>query len=284
MPVNTQRTTATRRRVTIGLAGVTLAAGVAAAVAAPSASAAAPEPVGRMDGVVVSADHSSWTLSGWAIDYRTPASPIDVHTYIDGVYVTAVSADAPRTDLSAFTLAVAGADHGFSVTVAAPTTVGTHYACEYAINTATDATNPLIGCRKLTVTTATGAATTATTTATTTGVASSTALPVGHIDELAVSADRSTWTLSGWAVDYKTPMSAIDVHTYIDGAFVTATTANVTTADLTGAALAVAGSDHGFSVSVPAPTTAGVHYVCEYAINSAGDATNPLIGCRKLTV
>ncbi|MGZ4770316.1 MAG: hypothetical protein ACXVLX_16780 [Ilumatobacteraceae bacterium] len=283
MPVNTQLTAATKRRVTIGLAGVMLAAGVGTAVATPSASAAAPQPVGRLDGLVVSADHSSWTLSGWAIDYKTPTSPIDVHAYIDGVFVTATSANSPRADLSASTVAVAGSNHGFSVTVAAPTTVGTHYACEYAIDSDGVGPNPLIGCRKITLTAATVPTSGGATTGASVAVAS-TALPLGHIDKLAVSADGSTWTLTGWAVDYKTPTSPIDVHTYIDGEFVTSTTASMSTADLTGAALAVAGSDHGFSVSVDAPTTAGVHYVCEYAINSASDATNPLIGCRKITV
>ena len=133
-----------KRRVTMGMVGVILAAGAATA-GTGTALATSASPVGRLDGLVVSADHSTWTLSGWAIDYKTPTSPIDVHIYLDGSYVTATTADGARTDLSAATVSVAGADHGFGVTITAPTTVGTHYACAYAIDSGGVGPNPLIG-------------------------------------------------------------------------------------------------------------------------------------------
>jgi hypothetical protein len=115
----------------------------------------------------------------------------------------------------------------------------------------------------------------------TAGASASTGL-AGHLDPLTVSADKTTWTLTGWAIDYKTPTSPIQVHTYLDGTLVTGATADQASSELS--STTTAGNAHGFDVTITAPTTAGTHYACEYAINSNGTGPNPLIGCRKITM
>src|SRR5262249_29552124 len=151
-----------------------------------------------------------WTLSGWAIDYAAPTTPIFVDTYLDGTEVTRSTADGARTDLTAATVAEATADHGFSVSFDAPTTVGNHYACAYAINASGAGPNPLLGCRRADLTASpvgtTGPAGSEAPTpppppTTTTTTANTPALPAGRIEHSMVSADKTTWTVTGWAID-----------------------------------------------------------------------------------
>lgn len=83
--------------------------------------------------------------------------------------------------------------------------------------------------------------------------------------------------VSGWAID-KNTTSPINVHVYVDGTPVKATTANRERPDLASFGL---GTAHGFSTSVPA--TAGQHRVCVYAI-AALAGTNRELGCSTVTV
>ncbi|MDK3258967.1 hypothetical protein, partial [Blastococcus capsensis] len=66
----------------------------------------------------------------------------------------------------------------------------------YAINAGGGSTNPLLGCR-------------------TVSVGSGGAAPVGHLDGVAVSG--STVSARGWTLDPDVPAASIDVHVYVDG-------------------------------------------------------------------
>jgi hypothetical protein len=145
---------------------------------------------------------------------------------------------------------------------AAPTVTGNHYACVYAINP-TGTTNPLLGCRRVSVPTPVRATTTTTTPAVTPSRLA------GLVNPLVKSDAGATWTLSGWVVDYSAPDTAVAYHVYLDNTFIGAGTAS--------------GAGHSYSTSFAAPTAAGAHYACVYAINPTG-GTNPLLGCRRIVV
>jgi len=85
------------------------------------------------------------SATGWTIDPDT-ASSIDVHLYVDGRFVSSVTADRPRPDVAA---AFPGYldNHGFSVPLdtVAP---GLRTVCVYAINAATGTYNPNLGCKQ----------------------------------------------------------------------------------------------------------------------------------------
>jgi hypothetical protein len=258
---------------------IAVAATAGAVLAVSAGSAAAAQPGGKLDGVVVSVADSTWTLSGWAVDYQTPTTAIQVDVYLDGAFVTATTAGLVRSDIPNST--GTGLNHGFSVPIAAPTAAGTHYACAYAINSvASSSNNPLLGCRKLTVAATSTSSTTTTTGTTTTAVV--TTKPFGKLDTLTGDATAGTWTVSGYAVQDSSPTTALQVDVYLDGTFLTATTANLARTDV---GLSTArGVNHGFSVTITKPTDAGKHYVCAYALNTDSAGTNTLLGCRGVTV
>ncbi|PFG34318.1 S8 family peptidase [Sanguibacter antarcticus] len=220
-------------------------------------------PIGVIDAVTTTTQ--GLTVRGWALDPDT-TSPITVHVYIDGKAVKAVSADGNRPDVDA--AYKRGAAHGYSVTL--PTTAGTHKVCVYAIN-ATPGSNPLLACRTVTVKNATpiGVIDAATATTTTVDVRTASPAPEEAVDAIAVR---------GWALDNDTT-APLSVHVYLDGKFVTATTADGNRPDVDAAYKR--GAAHGYSVTLP--TTAGTHKVCVYAIN-ATPGTNPLLACRTVTV
>lgn len=192
-------------------------------------------------------------VGGWAIDPDT-ASSIPVHVYVDGVG-TALTADASRTDLlSVPYLAPYGADHGFAATVAA--TPGRHRVCVYGIETSGKGANTELACRQVFV--------------------------YGHdpAGVLAAAKGRTNSVdVAGWAIDPDTN-SAIPVHVYIDGTGV-ALTAGVTWTTPTD--YGPYGADHWFSRK-GIPARPGLHDVCAYGINAAGDGTNVLLGCRLVYV
>lgn len=102
-------------------------------------------------------------------------------------------------------------------------------------------------------------------------------ISIGSIDTTA-----STWnsvSLAGWALDPDTT-APIQVHVYLDGQDVLASTADIPRPDV-GAAFGK-GDNHGFSLAIPA--RAGNHTLCVYAIDSVAGGPNPQLGCRTVTV
>jgi hypothetical protein len=195
------------------------------------------------------------TVTGWTIDPDTNAA-IDVHVYVDGAWGGAATADRKRSDVEAVVPGY-GANHGYSLSIAnlAP---GAHRACAYAINVGPYGdSNPLLGCRDVTVP----------------------GDPFGNLD--AVTAVSGGVRAAGWAVDPDVATS-IDVHLYVDGTLAAVRTANVTRPDI-GAAYPWAGTAHGYDVTIP--TTGGTHRVCAYGINvGPTGTTNTELGCRTATV
>jgi hypothetical protein len=251
-----------RTRCSAVAVGLVLAAGVVG-VASTTALAAGQGPGGKVDPLQVSADSATWTLSGWSVDASAPTTTVTVHIYLDGAFLGAVAANGARTDVSA----AYGPAHGFVSSFAAPTVTGNHYACVYAINP-TGTTNPLLGCRRVSVPTPARTATTPTTPTTPTPAVTLSRL-AGWVNSLVKSDAGATWTLSGFLIDYSAPASAVDFHVYVDNTFIQAGTAS--------------GAGHTYSSSFAAPTAAGAHYACIYAINPTG-GTNPLLGCRRIVV
>jgi hypothetical protein len=222
-------------------------------------------PVGRLDGVAVSG--TTATLHGWTFDPDVPASPVQVHVYVDGRVVAATTANNLRADVGR-TYPAAGNNHGYawSGTLSA----GNHQVCTFAINQGSRAVNPRLGCRTVTVA--------ATTPTSPTGTAADRA-PVGRLDGVTVSG--SSVTAGGWAYDPDVPTTALRVHVYVDGQAWAAVTANGTRADI-GRAHPGVGDAHGYSATGTLP--AGAHQVCAYGINQGGGTGNALLGCRAVTV
>jgi hypothetical protein len=102
-------------------------------------------------------------------------------------------------------------------------------------------------------------------------------VPIGSLDTVSGAATKVT--VRGWAIDGDTPGEPVPVHIYIDGKG-TAITANTSRPDV-GRAFPHAGGQHGFEFSTPA--TPGPHFVCVFAIDTAGIG-NRLMGCRSITV
>jgi hypothetical protein len=87
-------------------------------------------PFGTLDGAP-RVDADSISVSGWAIDPST-ADPIAVDVYVDGVFVTTVSAAVARDDVGGAWPAY-GAGHGFTAVVPAAASAGAHTVCAYAV-------------------------------------------------------------------------------------------------------------------------------------------------------
>ncbi len=191
------------------------------------------------------------TVQGWALD-RDTAAPIDVHVYVDGTFAASRSANTLRTDIAA-AFPGYGPDHGFDITVGAGG--GTHRVCVFGIDVGIGS-NALIGCRTVVVPGGN---------------------PFGSLDAAVGGAGRAT--VSGWTIDPDTT-APIDVHVYVDGAFAGLVTAGSARPDV-GNVFPVYGPNHGYGVTVPAAR--GTRQVCVWAID-VGVGTNPLIGCRTVTV
>ncbi len=103
-------------------------------------------PMGSLD--EVTSGLFSVRVRGWAIDPDT-ASPITVHLYEDGAFLTAWTADVSRADVGAAYPGY-GNLHGFDGVVPYPSTNGNHTICAYGINTSTGTVNSALGCRSWT--------------------------------------------------------------------------------------------------------------------------------------
>jgi len=206
-------------------------------------------PFGSID-LVQASGPNTIDVAGWALD-QDVARPINVHVYVDGSAVAAVTAANPRPDVQA--VFGFGANHGYGVTVQA--SPGTHNVCVYAID-ATGGTNPLLGCRTVSLVNHT---------------------PDGSLDVVR-DTGQSSIQVAGWALDQDVT-GPINVHVYIDGLAVAAVTAQKPRPDVD--AVYRRGADHGFDLALP--VAAGTHNVCVYGIDGNG-GMNVLLGCRTLTI
>jgi hypothetical protein len=213
-------------------------------------------PVGALDEVRTGV--STITVRGWTFDPNAPTQSIDVHVYVDGRFSTRMPANKPRPDVAAAFQGV-GPATGYHGTVAAPP--GQHTVCVYSVNTGRGYTNPLRGCRTVTV------------------KAYVPKVPFGAQDSVAVSAH--TVSVRGWVVDPDVPRSPVRVHMYVDGRWSGAVTADVARTDVA-LAYPSATANHGYEWSGTLP--AGRHEVCAHAINLGAGTVNPRVGCRTVTL
>ena len=192
-------------------------------------------------------------VQGWAIDADTNG-PIDVHVYVDGIYVAAARASGGRPDVAAAYPGM-GPSHGFDVTV--PAGPGVRQVCVYGINVGPSGNgNALLGCRSVRL-----------------------GNPFGNVEGFRTG--PGTLTVIGWAIDPDTP-GAISVHVYVDDVYSRQGLANVSRPDV-GSAYPGFGANHGFEITVP--LSGGSHRVCVYGINAGPNgSTNPLIGCVDVDI
>jgi hypothetical protein len=115
------------------------------AATASSAVAAVPDPVGSLD--TVYAVPGGVGLTGWAAQPDNPTLPNDVHFYLDGQFLGWTNAGASRPDVAA-AMPGYGPGHGFVSEVPYGGS-GTHQVCAFAINHVQGATNPLLGCKSV---------------------------------------------------------------------------------------------------------------------------------------
>jgi hypothetical protein len=204
-------------------------------------------PTGTID-IVSRPDPHQLRVAGWAVDGETN-SPVDVHVYVDGAFVTAATANQPRGDFGAVA-PLYGPNHGYDVTV--PIDRGATNVCVYAINLGVPGPNPLLGCRPV---------------------------PNAAFGALDVvqRIDPSHVRVQGWAID---PGSAnpIDIHVVIDGTVIATESADGARPDVAQAYPAY-GPSHGFDTTVAIP--AGADSVCVTAsVSGQGDTR---LGCRPIS-
>lgn len=192
-------------------------------------------------------------IVGWVIDPDAPGGRTSLHVYVDGVFAGQFATDATRSDVGAVYQGF-GDQHGYDVTL--PVASGDHRIQVWALNGGSGGEPLLLADRNVTVG---GSA-------------------VGAFE----SAVRNPGGIrvKGWALD---PDSAepLDIHLYVDGAFVGATTADRRRPDI-GAQYPQYGSDHGFEADLPAAL--GIRQVTLYAIGVGGGARYTSLGTATVTV
>jgi spore germination protein YaaH len=193
------------------------------------------------------------TVTGWALDPDT-ATPSTVHVYVDGKWAGATTANVSRADI-ANAYPGWGAGHGFSTSV--DVSGGTHQVCVYAINQGRGTTNPSLGC---------------------TSVKVSSGNPIGGLESAKPASGAVTVT--GWTIDPNVP-DPISVAVYVNGKLASNGLANVSRPDVA-AAYPPYGPLHGYSLTVDAP--AGKDQVCVYGLNTGPGESNPVLGCKTVTV
>ncbi|WP_288468167.1 hypothetical protein [uncultured Curtobacterium sp.] len=219
------------------------------------------DPVGRLDSA--SGTTSGVTMTGWAYDPdATAGTQVRVYDQTSGSRsLGTVTTSIARPDVQRVYPA-APANSGWSLTV--PLTAGNHTICAYGLNQGAGTTNPLLGgCRSVTV------------------AADTSHDPDGRLDS--ATAVSGGATLTGWAWDRDTtdPLAVA----FYDQTSGTRSLGRVTTtlprADVR-AVYPGAPLNSGYSRTVTlAP---GTHKVCAYGINVGQGTTNPLLGCRSVTV
>ena len=102
--------------------------------------------------------------------------------------------------------------------------------------------------------------------------------PVGWLDR--ANAVGGKVGVGGWATDPDTPGTPLAVDVYVDGAFVTRTTANQDRPDVAAAGYP---RQSGFLTAVTIGQD-GPHTVCAYALNAGAGTVNPQLNCLSVTV
>jgi len=207
-------------------------------------------PFGYVDSVT--GGLGSVSASGWSIDPDSQ-TPNFLHIYVDGQIVGGADANQSRPDVGAVFGNIFGSNRGFNFTF--PAAAGLRNVCVFGINQG-PGSNSLIGCRQVNV---------------------QNASPIGFIDT--ATATANSVSMSGWVVDPDSAQSNT-LNISIDGVQVSQTVANTSRPDV-GAVIPGAGSNRGFSFTVPAQP--GRRQVCVTAIN-AGAGVDSQIGCRTLNV
>ncbi len=221
-----------------------------------------PGPAGSLD-VVTSTAQGSLTIAGWAADPDAPNGAENVHLYVTGPGGTAFGTSRTggyRPDVRS-AIPWVGPNSGFTGSIPAAS-AGDNQVCAYAINVNPPNTNPMIGCRTVTVRDA-----------------------FGSLDS--VTGGTGQIRVAGWALNPNQPSGTVELHVYDyapSGAVrgTPGVMANQNRPDVA-AAYAGYGSAHGFSGTVPS-TEKGNHRVCVYAITTDGGYGNPQLGCRDVTV
>lgn len=209
-----------------------------------------PHPRGFLDAVTLAP--GGLLARGWALDPDAGTGPVTVHLYVDGTFISQVTANTPRSDVGA-AIPHMGANHGYSAVV--PAGPGRRVVTAYALN-AGPGNNALIGSRVIDVP----------------------ATPFGSLDT-AVAAGSGSLRVRGWALDPKTA-SPIDIHVYVDGALVGIHLADDPRPDVAEAYPALGGF-HGFDQT--RSVAPGTHQVCVYGISS-GPGQNALLRCATVVV
>ncbi len=191
-------------------------------------------------------------FTGWALDPDVTTA-IYVDVYVDHQMFLRMTANRVRDDVAQAYPYYGGA-HGFDER--RPLSQGSHLVCLYAINQSAG-TNRRLTCRTVTLNYE----------------------PSGSINTL-----RQTpggFHVAGWAVDPDTT-SAVQVHVLVDGQLVRSVLANKSK-PAAPSGLAAAGSNHGYSETVPA--VAGTHHVCVSGTNlSSGPILEQTLACRTITL
>lgn len=219
------------------------------------------DPVGSFDAATLTGRTA--TVTGWAVDPDQPTKPatVTVSDRLGGgpATTTRIVADATNAGVDG---AVRGAGPAHAFAAAVPVTgVGEHTLCTTVGGIRTAGISVDLGCRTVTV---------------------APAAPVGSFDS-AVSADRRTVTVAGWAADPDQPAAASTVTVAVTNA--TGTTRTTLTAGGTAVAPlpATVGQAHAFTGTVPLTAT-GTSTVCVTAVSRSGPTVTTDLGCRSVTV
>lgn len=190
---------------------------------------------------------------GWVIDPDMPGGTTTVHAYVDGAFAGAYETNVFRNDVAA-AYAAYGGEHGFDLQL--PVGPGEHRVQLWVINDGGADQPLLLGDRTIAVG---GAA-------------------IGYID--AIHRTPNGLRVVGWALD---PDSSepLDIHAYVDGAFVGSRMADIDRPDVE-AAVPNFGSRHGYDFEVPA--VAGTRQVTVYAIGRGGGAPYTKLGTQTVQV
>lgn len=83
----------------------------------------------------------------------------------------------------------------------------------------------------------------------------------------------------GWAADPDRPNGPVEVHLYLDGAFLARTTTSAPRPDVHGA-FPFAGPSAGWTTFVAVPDDGRAHVVCAYGLNVGAGTENTTLGCH----
>jgi hypothetical protein len=213
-------------------------------------------PVGHLDSARVNG--RAIEVGGWALDPDAKTTPLAVHMYIDGRYARPLTADGSRTDIAA-AYPGAGDRHGFASSI--DYGPGVHPVCAYAINAGAGVGNPSLGCA-------------------TVEIPQRAWEPIGNLEAVTPRSGGRV-DVVGWNWDPDAGPASNPVHVYVDGRYAGQLPSDGSRPDVA-AAFPAAGPGHGFSTTLTVGT--GAHTVCVFGINVGMGQSNPVLGCRTVTV